>query len=57
MLMCETKQANFAWWEPGHGKFRFSHPWKQYLKIGVVTRQCGYHIEALSGYLDGNFQV
>ncbi|KAM0011850.1 putative aluminum-activated malate transporter [Helianthus debilis subsp. tardiflorus] len=51
------KQANFAWWEPGHGKFRFSHPWKQYLKIGVLMRQCGYHIEALNAYLDEKFQV
>ncbi|XP_076907627.1 aluminum-activated malate transporter 8-like [Bidens hawaiensis] len=53
----EESLANFAWWEPGHGKFRFSHPWKQYLKIGVLTRQCGYHIEALNGYLDAKFQA
>ncbi|XP_024991831.1 aluminum-activated malate transporter 8-like [Cynara cardunculus var. scolymus] len=52
----EESLANFAWWEPGHGKFGFSHPWKQYLKIGVVTRQCAYHIEALNGYLDPKFQ-
>nr|XP_043633269.1 aluminum-activated malate transporter 8-like [Erigeron canadensis] len=48
----EESLANFAWWEPGHGNFRFSHPWKQYMKIGVLTRQCAYHIEALNGYLD-----
>ncbi|XP_076883200.1 aluminum-activated malate transporter 8-like [Bidens hawaiensis] len=53
----EESLANFAWWEPGHGKFRFSHPWKQYLKIGVLTRQCGYHIEALNGHLDAKFQA
>ncbi|KAI3798317.1 hypothetical protein L1987_33588 [Smallanthus sonchifolius] len=53
----EESLANFAWWEPGHGKFRFCHPWKQYLKIGVLTRQCGYHIEALNGYLNAKFQV
>ncbi|KAJ0463827.1 putative aluminum-activated malate transporter [Helianthus annuus] len=53
----EESLANFAWWEPGHGKFRFSHPWKQYLKIGVLMRQCGYHIEALNAYLDEKFQV
>ncbi|KAI7744935.1 hypothetical protein M8C21_016834, partial [Ambrosia artemisiifolia] len=53
----EESLANFAWWEPGHGKFRFSHPWKQYLKIGVLMRQCGYHIEALNAYLDEKFQA
>ena len=44
-------QANFAGWEPGHGQFRFLHPWKQYLKIGSLTRNCAYRIEALNGYL------
>ncbi|KAI3723308.1 hypothetical protein L2E82_34794 [Cichorium intybus] len=53
----EESLANFAWWEPGHGKFRFCHPWKQYLKIGALTRQCAYHIEALNGYLDAKFQA
>ncbi|KAI3794815.1 hypothetical protein L1987_37454 [Smallanthus sonchifolius] len=53
----EESLANFAWWEPGHGKFRFCHPWKQYLKIGILTRQCGYHIEALNGYLDAKFHA
>ncbi|XP_071728952.1 aluminum-activated malate transporter 8 [Rutidosis leptorrhynchoides] len=48
----EESLANFAWWEIGHGKFRFRHPWKQYLKIGVYAQQCAYHIEALNGYLD-----
>ncbi|GKB83489.1 aluminum-activated malate transporter 8-like protein [Tanacetum coccineum] len=52
----EESLANFAWWEPGHGKFMFSHPWKQYLKIGVLTRQCAYHIEALNGYLDVKYK-
>ncbi|RZC76810.1 hypothetical protein C5167_000966 [Papaver somniferum] len=40
--------ANFARWEPPHGKFRFRHPWKQYLKVGAMTRQCAYRLEALS---------
>ncbi|KAI3860333.1 hypothetical protein MKW92_003685 [Papaver armeniacum] len=35
-------------WEPPHGKFRFGHPWKQYLKVGEMTRQCAYRLEALS---------
>ncbi|KAI3874550.1 hypothetical protein MKX03_004880 [Papaver bracteatum] len=29
----EEAMANFARWEPPHGKFRFGHPWKQYLKV------------------------
>ncbi|KAI3716613.1 hypothetical protein L1987_67607 [Smallanthus sonchifolius] len=53
----EESLANFAWWEIGHGKFRFRHPWKQYLKIGVYTRQCAYHIEALNGYLDTKYEL
>ncbi|CAI9271589.1 unnamed protein product [Lactuca saligna] len=53
----EESLANFAWWEPGHGKFRFSHPWKQYLKIGALMRQCAYHFESLNGYLDARFQT
>jgi hypothetical protein len=40
-----------ARWEPRHGRFRFRHPWKQYLKIGNLTRICAYKIEALSVYL------
>ncbi|XP_024985379.1 aluminum-activated malate transporter 8-like [Cynara cardunculus var. scolymus] len=53
----EESLANFAWWEVAHGKFRFRHPWKQYLKIGVLTRQCAYHIEALNGYLDEKIET
>ncbi|MFS8004680.1 putative aluminum-activated malate transporter [Helianthus anomalus] len=45
-------QTTFAWWEIGHGKFRFRHPWKEYLKIGVYTRKCAYHIETLNGHLE-----
>ncbi|MCL7050191.1 hypothetical protein MKW94_015019 [Papaver nudicaule] len=44
----EEAMANFARWEPPHGKFRFGHPWKQYLKIGAMTRECAYRLEALS---------
>ncbi|XP_021892436.1 aluminum-activated malate transporter 8 [Carica papaya] len=47
----EETFANLARWEPGHGRFRLRHPWKQYLKIGALTRKCAYHIEALNGYL------
>ncbi|CAL0332155.1 unnamed protein product [Lupinus luteus] len=47
----EETMAVLARWEPCHGKFKFHHPWKQYLKIGNQTRVCAYKIEALSSYL------
>ncbi|XP_073269245.1 LOW QUALITY PROTEIN: aluminum-activated malate transporter 8-like [Primulina huaijiensis] len=47
---CDLIIENFAWWEPGHGGFRFNHPWKQYLKIGAFARECACHIKALDGY-------
>ncbi|KAI8562925.1 hypothetical protein RHMOL_Rhmol03G0073700 [Rhododendron molle] len=53
----EESLAIFAWWEPGHGSFLFRHPWKQYLEIGGLTRQCAYHIEALSAYLNSEIQA
>ncbi|QHO25407.1 aluminum-activated malate transporter 14-like isoform X2 [Arachis hypogaea] len=30
--------ANYAKWEPLHGKFGYSYPWQNYLKIGEVNR-------------------
>ncbi|GFZ09228.1 aluminum activated malate transporter family protein [Actinidia rufa] len=53
----EETLANFAWWEPGHGSFQFRHPWKQYLKIGVLIRKCAYQIDALSAYINSNIQT
>ncbi|KAL6202578.1 hypothetical protein ACLB2K_026286 [Fragaria x ananassa] len=47
----EESLANFARWEPGHGRFSFRHPWTQYLKVGALVRQCAYRIEALHGRL------
>ncbi|KAK4834153.1 hypothetical protein QYF36_017828 [Acer negundo] len=47
----EESLANFARWEPAHGSFRLRHPWKQYLKIGALVRQCAYKIEALNVYI------
>ncbi|KAF3439468.1 hypothetical protein FNV43_RR17746 [Rhamnella rubrinervis] len=52
----EEAQTNFARWEPRHGRFRFRHPWKHYLKIGSLSRQCAYRIDALSGYLHSEIQ-
>ncbi|GMN48778.1 hypothetical protein TIFTF001_017945 [Ficus carica] len=31
--------ANFAKWEPWHGKYGLYHPWEQYLKIGELLRE------------------
>ncbi|CAH2060907.1 unnamed protein product [Thlaspi arvense] len=53
----EESLANFAKWEPGHGRFRFRHPWKQYLAIGGLIRQCAYRIDALNSYLNAEIQV
>ncbi|KAG2674327.1 hypothetical protein I3843_13G113600 [Carya illinoinensis] len=53
----EESLANFARWEPRHGHFQFRHPWKQYLKIGTLTRECAYRIDALSGYINSDVQV
>ncbi|KAJ0084054.1 hypothetical protein Patl1_30309 [Pistacia atlantica] len=53
----EESLANFARWEPRHGKFRFRHPWKHYLKIASLTRQCAYRIEALNGCLNEETQT
>ncbi|XP_057778324.1 aluminum-activated malate transporter 8-like isoform X2 [Salvia miltiorrhiza] len=45
----EESLANFAWWEPSHGRFKFNHPWKLYLNVGSIVRQCACQIETLSG--------
>ncbi|KAG6430690.1 hypothetical protein SASPL_108762 [Salvia splendens] len=45
----EESLANFAWWEPSHGRFKLNHPWKLYLNVGGIVRQCACHIEILSG--------
>ncbi|KAJ6846878.1 aluminum-activated malate transporter 10-like isoform X1 [Iris pallida] len=31
--------ANFARWEPWHGRFGLNHPWNKYLQIGELLRQ------------------
>ncbi|XWS56159.1 hypothetical protein CRYUN_Cryun09bG0062300 [Craigia yunnanensis] len=53
----EESLANFARWEPGHGRFRLRHPWKQYLKIGALARQCAYQIEAINGSIHSDIQA
>ncbi|XP_057807486.1 aluminum-activated malate transporter 2-like [Salvia miltiorrhiza] len=53
----EDSLVNFAKWEPRHGKFRYRHPWDQYLKIGSLTRECAYKIDALNSYLNSDVQT
>ncbi|KAJ9189298.1 hypothetical protein P3X46_000608 [Hevea brasiliensis] len=52
----EENMANLARWEPGHGRFRFRHPWEQYLTIGSLTRQCAIKIDVLNNYIDRQIQ-
>ncbi|KAJ0972755.1 hypothetical protein J5N97_020714 [Dioscorea zingiberensis] len=47
----EDSLANLARWEPPHGPFWFCHPWKQYLKIGGLSRRFACLVEALSSYI------
>ncbi|KAH9316158.1 hypothetical protein KI387_024785 [Taxus chinensis] len=53
----EESLANFASWEPGHGKFGFRHPWKQYVKIGDMLRHMSYCVVALHGCLQSEYQA
>ncbi|XP_065868499.1 aluminum-activated malate transporter 2-like [Euphorbia lathyris] len=53
----EESLANFARWEPAHGRFQFRHPWNQYLQLAALTRQCAYRIEALNGYLNSDIKT
>ncbi|KAK4272674.1 hypothetical protein QN277_021193 [Acacia crassicarpa] len=53
----EELLANFAWWEPGHGRFRLFHPWTHYVKIGALARQCSYKFETLDRYLTPEIHV
>ncbi|KAJ7541860.1 hypothetical protein O6H91_10G080100 [Diphasiastrum complanatum] len=53
----EESLANFASWEPPHGRFRLRHPWKKYLKVGVAMRHCAYGIVALHSCLHSDAQA
>ncbi|XP_073142499.1 aluminum-activated malate transporter 2-like [Henckelia pumila] len=39
--------ANFAKWEPWHGKFGINYPWSKYLEIGEYLRELGAQILSL----------
>ncbi|XP_057778594.1 aluminum-activated malate transporter 10 [Salvia miltiorrhiza] len=53
----EESLANFARWEPAHGKFNFGHPWIEYVKVGASLRSCAYCIEALNGSMNSEAKV
>ncbi|KAK4371765.1 hypothetical protein RND71_007149 [Anisodus tanguticus] len=53
----EESLANFSWWEPAHGSFRFNNPGKEYLKTGNLARDCACHLYALSSHLKSKSQV
>ncbi|KAL6005479.1 hypothetical protein ACLOJK_006046 [Asimina triloba] len=53
----EESLANFARWEPCHGRFMFYHPWKQYLKIGSLARQCAYSVDSLHACIASETEV
>ncbi|KAK1258387.1 Aluminum-activated malate transporter 10 [Acorus gramineus] len=53
----EESLANLARWEPGHGCFGFSYPWRQYLKIGTAMRHCACCLEALNGCINSDIQA
>ncbi|XP_031103119.1 aluminum-activated malate transporter 8-like [Ipomoea triloba] len=41
----EDSLATSAGWE-------FGHPWKEYLKVGSLARECASHLQALCSYLN-----
>ncbi|KAL7002323.1 hypothetical protein U1Q18_003476 [Sarracenia purpurea var. burkii] len=53
----EEAMANFARWEPAHGRFNFRHPWKQYLKIGAAMRDCACCVESLHSCINSEMEV
>jgi hypothetical protein len=52
-----SHQANLARWELWNCRFGFRHPWKQYLKIGALSRECAYKVDVLNSYLNSKIQV
>ncbi|CAK9159113.1 unnamed protein product [Ilex paraguariensis] len=49
--------ANFARWEPWHGKFGFSYPWEKYLEIGEDLRELAVTIFSMKGCLQSPTQA
>lgn len=51
------RQANFAKWEPWHGKFGFYYPWNKYLQVGELLRELATMVLSLKGSLQSPRQV
>ncbi|CDP03618.1 unnamed protein product [Coffea canephora] len=49
--------ANFAKWEPWHGKFGLSHPWDMYLETGEVLRELAALILSLGVCVQSSRQL
>ncbi|KAM1755812.1 hypothetical protein ACFX12_008100 [Malus domestica] len=43
--------ANFAKWEPWHGKFGLNYPWTKYLQVGELLRDLATIVISLKGCL------
>ncbi|KAK4792520.1 hypothetical protein SAY86_022955 [Trapa natans] len=59
VLNSKTKDemlANFARWEPCHGKFGFSYPWNRYLQIGENLRDLAATVTSLRNCLQSHRQ-
>ncbi|XP_057426340.1 aluminum-activated malate transporter 7-like [Lotus japonicus] len=58
LILCISQhlQANFAGWELSYVGFRLCYPWKQYLKIGALVRECAYKICTLENYLNSKIE-
>ncbi|KAG9457959.1 hypothetical protein H6P81_002467 [Aristolochia fimbriata] len=48
--------ANFARWEPWHGKFGFFYPWNKYLQIAKLLRELAASVFTLRGVLSAHSQ-
>ncbi|KAJ0808333.1 putative aluminum-activated malate transporter [Helianthus annuus] len=48
--------ANFARWEPWHGRFGFYYPWDKYLKLGELLRELASIIMSLQECLGSPLQ-
>ncbi|KAL8172527.1 hypothetical protein V2J09_024331 [Rumex salicifolius] len=53
----QDAMANFAIWEPAHGKFSFGHPWKSYQKIGAAARNLACCIDSLNICINSGVEV
>ncbi|KAI3668215.1 hypothetical protein L6452_43292 [Arctium lappa] len=48
--------ANFARWEPWHGRFGFYYPWEKYIQIGEVIRELASIILSMQKCLESPMQ-